>query len=47
MVCLADKPSNGGVAVDETVVNTTVLNDSLPNPRRDQDGWDTKIYIDK
>ena len=44
-LCLADKTRNGRVAVGETIVNTTVLDDSLLNPRRDCDRWDTKIYI--
>lgn len=44
-LCLADKPCNGRVAIDETIVNTAVLDDSFLNPRRDCDCWDTKIYM--
>ena len=43
--CLADKPRNGRVAVDETIVYTAVLDDSFLNPGRDCDCWDTKINM--
>ena len=45
MLCLADKPRNGRVAVGETIVNSVVLDDSLLNPRRYYDCWDTKICM--
>ena len=32
------------MGVGSSIVRTLVLDYGLPNPRRDQDGWDTEIY---
>lgn len=39
---LGDKPSDGRVTVNSTIVNAVMLDDSFLDPRRDQDRWNTE-----
>ena len=39
---LGDKPSDGRVTVNSTIVNAVMLDDSFLDPRRDQDRWNAE-----